>query len=139
MAVAVERTPQLVLDADYRIVDLGPAVEAEFGDLRGRSLWEAEPDARPLFEPHFDSAWRSGEPVEFVEFYDGELARVEAVVRDGLLEISWSALHSIDVLTLDGLWASLQEAVAILERHETGAVAAAPDRRHLYAVEGGRG
>jgi PAS fold len=137
VAVAVERAPELVLDADYRIVDLGPAVEAEFGDLRGRSLWDAEPDARPLFEPHFESAWRSGEPVEFVEFYDGELARVNAVVRQGLLEVSWSALHSIDVVTLDGLWASLQEALAILERHE-GLAARVPNRPHLYAVDGGR-
>ena len=33
MAVAVEQAPYIVLDDDYRIVEVGPAAEAAFGPL----------------------------------------------------------------------------------------------------------
>lgn len=64
------------------------------------------------------------------------MARIEAAVRADRLEISWEVLHRIDTLTLDGLAASLDEAVAILEGQE-GQMGGDRARPSLYAVEGG--
>jgi hypothetical protein len=137
VAVAVERSPHLVLDADYRIVEIGPAYEASYGHLRDRSLWDAEPEARPVFQPYYEIAWRTGEPVELVQFFNGRLVRIEAVAREGRLQIFWEVLHRIDILTLDGLRSSLQEATAIIERCEDR-LARDRARGQLHALEGGR-
>ena len=137
MAVAVERVPQLVLDADYRIMEVSPAAEGSLGHLRGRNLWEVAPDARPLFEPYYEAAWRSRQPVEFVQFFKGKLYRVDAVVRETRLELSWVVLHCIDTVTLDGLRASLCQALELMERHEESIGRELPPRR-LHALEGGR-
>jgi hypothetical protein len=51
VAVTVEGIPHMVLDEDYRIVQVGPAVEAGLGPLEGRTLWETFPDSKPLFRP----------------------------------------------------------------------------------------
>ena len=137
VAVAVERVPALVLDADYRIMEVGPAAEDRFGHLLGRNLWEVAPDARPLFQPYYEVAWRSRQPVEFVQFYKGKLYRVDAVVRERRLELSWSVLHRIDTVTLDGLRTSLGQALALMEQHEESIGRDLP-RRRLHALEGGR-
>jgi PAS fold len=135
VAVTVERTPDLVLDADYRVLVVSPAAEADFACHAGRSLWEIEPAARPVFEPHFETAWHGGRPVEFVEFYGGRLARVEARVRDHRLEVSWDVLHIVDLTTLDALWDSLHEALEVIETHESGSAQAEVSRARLYAVK----
>ena len=132
VAVAVERSRSLVLDADYRIVEIGSAVEGGFGHFQDLVVWEIEPAARPLVEPYLEQAWRTGEPVEFVQFFGGRLMSIEAVVRAGRLHVSWEVVLRLDVLTLDALRASLHEAVAIVERYEDRAA-----RRRLHALEGG--
>ena len=79
MAVTVEhQTPFVVLDEGDRIVGVGPRAEGQFGPLVGSRLWECFPGAEPLFKPYYDAARRSGEPLEFVQFYDGNVARVRA-------------------------------------------------------------
>ena len=45
-------------------------------------MWDYFPASEPLFNPYYDAARRSGESVEFVQFYDGNVARVRAVPVD---------------------------------------------------------
>ncbi len=137
MAVAVERIPDLVLDEEYRIVEVGPPAEADFGLLLGQGLWEAFPDSRPLFEPYYEKARSSGEPVEFVQFYDGWVGRVRAVPEASRLLLFWDDLRRLDTLTLSRLHTSLEEALTAIEQQE---VSTGRDtvRHRLRVVEGGR-
>ena len=137
MAVAVERTPNLVLDDEYRIVEVGPPVEAALGPLRGQWLWDAFPDSRPLFEPYYEKARRSGEPVEFVQFYDGQVGRIRAVPEASRLLLFWEDVRSLDTLTLAALRASLEETLAAIEEHETS-LRRDSVRDGLRVLEGGR-
>ncbi|HEU5010094.1 MAG TPA: hypothetical protein VFT33_05295 [Gaiellaceae bacterium] len=96
------------------------------------------PRAEPLFKPYDDAARRSGKPVEFVQFYDGNVARVRAApVADGRLELEWEQLARLDTLTLDSLSETLDDALELLGGE-------APDRRRpavgralLHVIEGG--
>ena len=116
MAVTVEQVPpNLVLDEGYRIVEVGPAAEAGFGPLVGRNLWECFPGAQPLYRPYYERARQTGKPVEFVQFYNGHVGRIRAVPSGGRLALFWEVLCRLDTLTLDGLRASLGEAIAALE------------------------
>ena len=137
VAVAVDEPPNLVLDEDYRIVEVGPAAQAALGPLRGRNLWDAFPGSRPLFHPYYDKARRTGEPVEFVQFYDGDLGHIRAVPEGSTLLLFWELLHRLDILTLEGLRASLDQTMAVIEEFE-----ARLRRDHLKStlriVEGGR-
>jgi hypothetical protein len=57
----------------------------------------AFPGSEPLFKPYHDAARRSGEAVEFVQFYDGNVARIRAVpVGNGRLELMWEQLARLD-------------------------------------------
>ena len=137
MAVTVTQAPFVVLDEGDRIVGVGCDAESQFGPLVGRLLWDCFPGAKPLFKPYYDAARRSGERVEFVQFYDGSVARVCAEPRDGgLLELSWELLTRLDTLTLGGLVNSLDESLSLLDAaHMNG------DRdelrRSLRVIEGG--
>ena len=137
MAVAVERIPDLVLDEEYRIVEVGPPAEAAFGPLRGQGLWDAFPDSRPLFEPYYERARRSGEPVEFVQFYDGWVGRVRAVPEASRLLLFWDDLRRLDTLTLSRLHTSLEETLAAIEEQEVS-IRRDTARDRLRVVEGGR-
>ena len=137
MAVAVERTPHLVLDEEYRIVEVGPPAEAEFGPLRGQGLWDAFPDSRPLFEPYYEKARRSGEPVEFVQFYAGWVGRVRAVPEASRLLLFWDDLRRLDTLTLSRLHTSLEETLAAIEEQETS-IRRDTTRDRFRVVDGGR-
>jgi hypothetical protein len=108
----------MVLAADYRIVEIGSRVEAGFGVLEGLSLWEAFPGAEPLFQPYYEKAWRTGEPVEFVQYYNGYIMRINAVPEGERLLLFWEVLCRLDTLTLEGLWASLIGAMEIVEECE---------------------
>ena len=78
-----------------------------------------------------------GEPLEFVQFYDGNVARVRAVPRDdGTLALHWEHLARLDTLTLGSLADTLEESLELLdeqgwesERDTT--------RRALRLIEGG--
>jgi hypothetical protein len=138
VAVTVRQEPPfVVLDEGDRIVGVGPHAESQFGPLVGASVWDCFPGSEPLFKPYYDAARRSGEPVEFVQFYDGNVARVRAVpVADGRLELEWEQLARLDTLTLDSLSETLDDALELL-----GGEAA--DRRPtvrraaLHVIEGG--
>ncbi|MBA2642826.1 MAG: PAS domain-containing protein [Actinobacteria bacterium] len=137
MAVAVDEPPNLVLDEDYRIVEVGPAAEAALGPLRGRNLWDAFPGSRPLFHPYYDKARRTGEPVEFVQFYDGDLGHIRAVPEGSRLLLFWELLHRLDILTLEGLRASLDQALALIEEFDAR-LRRDRVKSTLRVVEGGR-
>jgi hypothetical protein len=132
VAVAVEQAPQLVLDEEYCIVAVGPGAEAGFGPLRGRSMWEIYPGSRSLFEPYYEKARRSGEPVEFVQFYDGVIEHVRAVPDGIRLLLYWELVHRLNTLTLDGLRESLEGAIAALAVRERSL-----RRGELRVLEGG--
>jgi hypothetical protein len=138
VAVTVgKQTPFVILDEGDRIVGVGSSAEGQFGPLVGSQLWECFPGSEPLFKPYYDSARRSGEEVEFVQFYDGNVARVRAVpLDDGLLELYWEHLARLDTLTIGSLLETLEESLELLDdasaghRHEEA-------RRALRVIEGG--
>jgi hypothetical protein len=136
VAVAVETLPHMVLDEDYLIVQLGPEVEAALGPLQGRDLWEAFPDAKPLFHPYYERARDSGQAVEFVQFYNGQLARIRAVPEGATLQLFWETLDRLDTLTLEGLRESLAHAAAVLEDQDAHADQDGA-RGRLRLIEGG--
>ena len=116
VAVAVDAVPHLVLDEDYQIVEVGlAAAEAGLGSLLGRDLWECFPSSEPLFRPYYDEAWRTGELVEFVQFYDGVVGRIRATPKGPKLELSWVHMARLETVTLEGLRLSLTETISALE------------------------
>jgi hypothetical protein len=139
VAVTVEQhAPLVVLDEADRIVGVGPHAESQFAPLVGEVLWDCFPGSEPLFKPYYDHARRSGEPVEFAQFYDGTVGRVRAVPRGrDRLELYWDQLTRIDTVTLEGLVESLEESLAILGTRRSG-----PEREGtagaLRVIEGGR-
>lgn len=133
MAVTETGSPFVVLADDYRIVEVGPAAEAGLGPFAGRLLWECFPGSEPLFKPYYDEARESGEPVEFVQFYEGAVARIRAVPTGDRLELYWELLLRLDTLTLDGLRSSLAEAVDLLDDREANMLR----RERLRVIEGG--
>jgi len=138
VAVTVQQTPFVVLDEGDRIVGVGPGAESQFGPLVGSLMWDCFPGSEPLFKPYYDAARRSGDPVEFVQFYDGNVARVRAVPhRDGRLDLYWERLARLDTLTLDGLAKTLDESLQLLDEQQLGADRNAL-RQHLRLVEGGQ-
>jgi hypothetical protein len=121
VAVTVLAEPTLVLDRRYTVVEVGDAARAELGRLAGLNLWDCLPDAEPLFRPYYESAWRSGEPLEFVQFYDGRVERVRAVPQGERLILSWEVLAQLDTLTLEGLRTSIVGAISAIDGAESAA------------------
>jgi hypothetical protein len=137
VAVTVQLTPFVVLDEGDRIVGVGPGAESKFGPLVGSLMWDCFPGSEPLFKPYYNAARRSGEAVEFVQFYDGNVARVRAVPhRDGRLDLYWERLARLDTLTIDGLARTLDESLELLDDEHVGAHRNAL-RQHLRVIEGG--
>jgi hypothetical protein len=139
VAVTVTKpTPFVVLDEGDRIVGVGPHAESQFGPLVGALMWECFPGSEPLFKPYYDAARRSGEPVEFVQFYDGNVARVRAVPVDaGRLELEWEQLARLDTLTLNSFRETLDEALRRLDA-ECAAGRRLTVKHGLRVIEGGR-
>ena len=139
MAVTVRQELRfVVLDERDRIVGVGSHAESQFGPLVGASLWESFPGSEPLFKPYYDAARRSGEPVEFVQFYDGNVARVRAVPEgDGRLSLEWEQLARLDTLTLESLSDTLDDALDLLGGDATGRRRQAVGRAALHVIEGG--
>jgi hypothetical protein len=139
VAVTVQQhSLSVVLDEGDRIVGVGLHAESQFGPLVGSRLWECFPGSEPLFKPYYDAARRSGEPVEFVQFYDGNVAGVRAVPGDdGRLELHWKHLARLDTLTLESLADTLEESLELLDAQgwddERETV-----RRALRVIEGGQ-
>jgi hypothetical protein len=137
VAVTVEQSPFVVIDREDRIVGVGPRAESQFGPLLGSVMWECFPGAEQLFKPYYDQARRSGETVEFVQFYDGYIVRVRAAPRAGdELELSWEQLARIDMLTLDALAETLAASLQVLDDEQRDAHRDQL-RKTLTLIEGG--
>ena len=138
VAVTVEQeTPFVVLDEGDRIVGVGSRAESQFGPLVGSRIWECFPGSEPLFKPYYDAARRSGEPLEFVQFYDGNVARVRAVPRDdGTLALHWEHLSRLDTLTLASLADTLEESLELLDDQGSESQRDTA-RRALRLIQGG--
>ena len=138
MAVTVEeQAPFVVLDTADTIVEVGPGAESQFRPLLGSVLWDCFPGSRPVFKPYYDEARRTREPVEFVQFHNGNVARVRAIPRaEDRLELYWEVISRLDTLTLDGLAQTLDES---LERLDERSADAYRDevRKALRLIEGG--
>ena len=116
MAVTVEQAPFVVLDEGDRIVGVGPHAESQFGPLLGSVMWDCFPGSEPLFRPYYDQARESGEAVEFVQFYDGNVARIRASPRaGGELELRWEQLARVDATTLERLVQTLSASLELLD------------------------
>jgi hypothetical protein len=138
VAVTVgQGTPFVVLDEMDRIVEVGTSAQSQFGPLVGTVLWESFPGAAPLFKPYYDKARATREPVEFVQFYDGNVARVWAVPgEDGLLQLHWEAVARLDTLTLGSLVETLEESLELLDEQEAD-LHRSRVRGALRVIEGG--
>ena len=136
MAVTVEGLPSVVLDDEYRVVEVNAAARAGMEPLVGEDVLAAFPGSRAVFRPYYEAARRTGRSVEFVQFYGGYVLRLRATPEDDGLRVSWETLAMLDLLTLEGLRRSLDAALRQLE-------SAADDvrrkdlRRSLRVVEGG--
>jgi len=138
VAVTVQQTPFVVLDEGDRIVGVGPHAESQFGPLVGSLIWDCFPGSQPLFKPYYDAARRTGKPTEFVQFYDGQVARIRADPRpDGHLDLFWELLARLDMLTLDGLAQTLDESLELLDEEHVG-LNRNQRRQNLRVIEGGR-
>ena len=118
MAVAVEQVPHVVLDEDYRIVEVSSAAEAGFGHLLGENVLDCFPDSRPLFLPYYEEARRTGAVLEFDQYYDGYVVHLTVVPAGPRLTVFWNTLGMLDLLTLDGLRASLHSVLETLGASE---------------------
>ena len=137
MAVTVTQAPFVVLDEGDRIVGVGHGAESQFGPLVGCLVWECFPGSEPLFKPYYDAARRSGETVEFVQFYDGNVTRIRAIPgRDGRLDLFWDRLTRLDTLTLGALVRTLEESLQYLDDEHAG-LQRGELRKTLRLVEGG--
>jgi hypothetical protein len=139
VAVTVRQEPLfVVLDEADRIVGVGPHAESQFGPLLGTCMWDCFPGSEPLFKPYYDSARRSGEPVEFVQFYDGNVARVRAVpAGEGRLALEWEQLARLDTRTLDSLSETLNDALERLSGDASARRRQTIGRAALHFIEGG--
>jgi hypothetical protein len=135
VAVAVEEQPYVVLDAEFRIVEASWAVD-EGVVARGRSPLEYFPGARPVFFPYLQEAKRTGRAVEFAQYFDGDVFDVKVVPVGTTLRVTWERLCTLDVLTIDGLRASLQQMLDTLRARERG-LRLQGARDALRVVEGG--
>ena len=109
-----------MLDEADRIVEVGPGALSQFGPQVGSVVWDCYPGSEPLFKPYYDSARRTGDEIEFVQFYDGNVARVRAVPRDDRhLELYWERLAHLDTLTIGSLVSSLEQSLEVLEGAST--------------------
>jgi hypothetical protein len=126
----------IVLDEDYRMLEVAPSVESVFGDFLGQNVWELFPGSHAIFASYLEAAHRTGEPVEFVQFYQGTVVRIEAAPQDGLLHVSWEVLGAVDVSTLENMRASLGHIESVLTEKK-GAQEDGHSGRRLRVVKRG--
>jgi hypothetical protein len=135
VAVAVEAAPYVVLDDQFRIVEANSAAQAGVGPLCGQSLVDCFPGSRPLFLPYLKEAQRTGRVVKFAQYFDGYVALLEAVPMGPRLTLTWERLEFLDLLTLEGLRASLHTVLDALRARED-ALHREVVRSSLRVVEG---
>ena len=108
MAVAVSEALVLVLDEDYRAVEMSPAFEAGCGLSPGDCVLDGIPVSRSVFVQYCEHARRTGEAVDLVEFGGGRVLHIRVVARGDRFHTSWETLGILDTLTIGGLRASLR-------------------------------
>lgn len=102
----------------------------------GQNVLDCFPDSRPLFLPYYEEARRTGVVLEFDQYYDGYVVHLTVIPAGARLTVFWDTLCMLDVLTLDGLRASLQSVLEALGASED-AVRRDTVRRSLSVVGGG--
>ena len=115
MAVAVEGMSSVVLDEADRIVEVSSAAAPWFGHYVGKNAFECFPGSRALFRPHYERARRTGQTVEFAQFYGRHVMHLCATPCPAGLEVTWETLAILDTWTLAGLQASLDTALDRLD------------------------
>jgi PAS domain-containing protein len=136
VAVAVHATPCVVLDDQYRVVEMNRAAEAGVGRVWGQDL-DSFPDARPLFLPYLKEAERTRRVVRFPQYFEGYVVEVTIEPGEGTFTVTWERLCVLDVLTLEGLRASLAKVLDTLRDRED-ALRRDGVRRRLRVIEGGQ-
>jgi hypothetical protein len=137
VAVAVEAAPWVVLDDEFRVVETSWPADAGVGPHCGQNLLDFFPGSRPLFLPYLKEAQRTRRIVKFAQYFEGYVAEVRIVPDAGSLTLVWEQLGTLDVMTMDGLRASLRHALDTLRARED-ALRREVVRRSLRVVEGGR-
>jgi hypothetical protein len=137
VAVAVDVGPQLVLDENLQIVESTAAARAETGAENGQSVLAAFPGSQRVLVPQLERARRTGETVAFPLYLHGSVTDLTVVPAERSLTLSWERICSLDVLTLDGLRASLESALEALQARED-ALHRDVVRRSLRVLDGGR-
>ena len=135
MAVTVLQAPYIVLDDGDCIVEVSSFAMPVLGSFLGQSLWSCFPGSRPLYEPHYTRARRTGAPVEFAQYYNGRVMRVKAVPSRSHVTLWYEIVVILDVLTLRGLRDSLDSALAALSVAEE-TIRREQVRMSLQLVEG---
>jgi hypothetical protein len=115
VAVTVEESPSVVLDEQFRVVEVNRAGAPWFAQHIGRVVFDCFPGSQRLFRPYYEEARRSGREVAFAQFFDGYVTHVTVIPDGARLTVIWETLSIIDTWTLDGLRSSLDTALAKLD------------------------
>ncbi len=140
MAVTVQKTPFVVLDEDGSNRRGRSLCRSQFGPLVGSLIWDCFPGSEPLFKPYYDAARRSGEELEFVQFYDGNVARIHAVPQsNGHLDLwTGSCSRTSTRLTLTRPSCRRSTSRSSSWTKSTSAYAEVALRQNLRLIEGER-
>ena len=114
-----------VVDAEDRITRVSGDANAALGPFLGHSLWDASPQAKDIFEPHFEKARATGREVEFTTVYGGQLSRRTVAPTGESLIVHITPLERIDATTSATLAASL----ASIQSALADRASEQPDRR----------
>jgi hypothetical protein len=120
-AVAVGESvglPSVVLDEEDRVVEVGPHAPAIVKSLLGERAQDIFPETEALYRPYYARARRTGAVVEFAQYSNGHVSLIKIVPARRRLTVSWELIGFIDVMTLEGLQASLAAALDALVQAE---------------------
>lgn len=98
----------IVLDDADRIVHVSAPLHDSLGRWLGHVLWDHLPGARDIYEPSFEEARASGEPVTATVFYSGRLKRLTAIPAVDGLAVHVERIAELDVTSLGTLMQSLE-------------------------------
>jgi len=110
--------PSAVLDEDDRLVEVGPHAPAILKSLLGKRAQDIFPETEALYRPYYERARRTGAVVEFAQYSNGHVSLIKIVPARRRLTVSWELIGFIDVMTLEGLQASLAAALDALVQTE---------------------
>lgn len=101
--------PYVVLDDEDRIIYVSGPLQESLGRWLGHVLWDHLPGAREVYEPSFDEARASGEPVSRVVFYSGRLKRITVAPAADGLAVHVERIAELDITSLGTLTQSLEQ------------------------------